>query len=256
MKKIAMGNVTHVRMNLTDPIVCDYDMDINQLTILTGANGVGKTLLLKIIWCLSTIANHALIVRDMKIPGFNAVEQAQYIFDNSFDNQNFDGTIDVDYGNSGSSIKVVFELGKILDVKSYFPEEVEPGNTPLFMSKDTRLMSDVVKYLKIKKMFALPAGIPTDMASMGQLLEYNKLYDIIYLEKLLLLIESKTTPDVIKRFNDQILNFDSSFSIQAVRIDYSKPDLLYIDSKGIERSTQALGAGHQSLFGMVLMHCY
>ena len=62
-KKIkAFGNLNNIKLNITLPIEMNSDIDINKLTLMTGKNGSGKSLILKLSWLMTIYASIDLII--------------------------------------------------------------------------------------------------------------------------------------------------------------------------------------------------
>ncbi len=256
MKKKQIGNIKSIELDITKPLqMTTQEMTMGQIMILVGTNGTGKTFILKMIWALTTQVMHYVHSRSSKIP-FDINLNMQFLLDNTFTDNNITGTISIYYELYSSLMTVVCEEGKVISCKITVDEDVEAGTQPVFMSKETRLMSDIIQYIKVKKMIGLAPGMVTNETDFKKLLEMYRIYDIILIEQLLLGIEHKTTPDFIKKFNDRMKTFDEEFSIQDIKVDYVKSDIIYTDDKGVESSTARLGAGHQSLMSMILVQEY
>ena len=64
------------------------DINLNKVTLLTGMNGTGKTMVLKCVWIMNLLAS-TYSKSDLK----NTQLFSQFVLDNSFDNQTFSGSI-------------------------------------------------------------------------------------------------------------------------------------------------------------------
>lgn len=249
-----LGSVQTIELDITKPVqMKEMEMQYNKLLLLLGANGTGKTFLLKITWVLSTFVNHLVMILHDKISTDNKLH-LQYLLDNTFTNNDLTGKIYFTY-ERGNSISVELLEGKVIKVGMSLEEDLSPSAQPVFMSKETRLFSDIIQYMKIKNLMKIPKGIPVTESDMNKVMEMYRIYDMMYIETLLHYIETKTTPKLIEDFGKQIVEFDPDIKITDIRIDYTTNDILYSD--GINyKSIGSLGAGHQALINMFLFQHY
>jgi hypothetical protein len=90
-KKIPLGTLENLETNILRGT--NFSIDINKLALFTGKNGTGKTLVLIQIWIVNYIAEVYLLTHSLGI-GIAGIEaQLQYIFDKSFDKNDFTGKI-------------------------------------------------------------------------------------------------------------------------------------------------------------------
>ena len=255
-QKKQLGNIKSIELDITKPLqMKTQEMTLNQMMILVGTNGSGKTFILKMIWVLATQLMHYVYSRSSKTL-FDAKLNMQFLLDNTFTDNDITGTISIYYEKYASLATIECEEGKVVSYKCHVDEDVEAGSQPVFMSKETRLQSDIIQYMKVKKMMGLAPGMVTNETDFKKLLEMYRIYDIIFIEQMLHGIEHKMNSALLKVFSEAMEKFDDKFIITGLRVDYSKPDILYTDDKGVELSTGRLGAGHQSLMTMFMNQAY
>ncbi len=253
-KKKSLGQLKRSTINITEPIKMDFDLEYRELALFCGKNGIGKTLVLKLTWLFGTFINYYLMSKIMKLP-FSDKEVMQFLSDNTFTDNNIDGKISFEYGVA-DIISLTYDKGKVTDITYLLDDDLEPGAQPVFMSKETRLFSDIIKYIKFKKLLGLNPGIPTLDTDMKKLLEMYRIYNIIFIEQLLGNISTKTTPKLLEDFNLRIKEFDEHFELKDIKVDYTIGDIIYSDKTHTDISIGNLGAGHQALVNMLLSTTY
>ena len=242
MKQI--GHIKTFSLDLTAPLKLKVEkMELNAICILVGQNGTGKTLVLKLNWIMSTIINGFILNRSV-----NYLPMAQSLFDNSFDDNDFTGSIISEYKNS--SVSITIDKGKIKNIDFIVDEEVDTPTPAYFMSKETRLFSDIIRYMKTKKMMGITGGIDKfTEQNVKDLCTLFKMYDITLIESMLYKLGSHyTIPDKLQLSLDSIFEF--RLSIES--LDITDTDIIYNTSKD-KKSLTTLGAGEQSLFNITLL---
>lgn len=239
-----IGNLKKIKLNLKHPQF-EGDIEFRSIALFVGANGVGKTLILKYIWVMGMITCADIVsaqTADLK-------EVAQFTFDNCFDDQDFDGTIKCKYDKG--SVKVTLKEGTITKVKCIIAPEVDTPSPPTFMSKDMRTFDSIKTYLKIRNKIGAIGATQLVPEQMKEMLDFFKLYDITYVERLLIKLKSRVvTP---QRFRDFIAGFTGfSTKIHELYYDRVNQDIKFVNDKGVEKSLTTLGAGEQSLVNMAV----
>jgi len=242
-----IGSVSTMTLNLTDPIKMTIEkMSFNQLCILVGQNGTGKTLVLKINWCMAMISNTIIGAKLMNIPSDN-IKNAQYIFDKSFDDQNFNGTIEVHYENA--TLSITFDSGIVKNVNMEHDEDITPNAPPIFMSKETRTFDSYIHYMKLKKVFKIEGEmIKMSEEQIEKLLVMYKLYDILFMEMMLNKLENYSVPQTLV---DHFKELGITKPIDQIVIDNDICDISVI-SEGTKINIVTFGAGEQSMINMML----
>lgn len=161
--------ITKVKMKLIGEFAMDFDGTFPALTLMTGTNGSGKSVVLKMLFALDALR-------------FFREEAAQFIVDNVFDDPNFTGTIEVTFETAtpeGMKTAVTgIELDNGFVQRAWVVGEV-PDPPMTYMSTRMRLFSEMDSYLKIR---SFVTGDPATIV--GQMLTSYKLYDVMYMEHL------------------------------------------------------------------------
>ena len=246
----SIGHIMAMSLDITQPTKFDIPkMDFNQLSIFVGKNGSGKSLIMKLNWCFSMIANY---YASGKL--FNLIidykKQFQFIMDKSFDEQNFDGKIEVFFENA--NVVAEFKEGKVTYVDFNSDESVTPNKFPVYMSVNTRLFSSFISYMQIKKTMGITNTfqIFTEQELL-KLTNIYKLYDLLFIEQMLIGMNGFTlTPEMKKTFNEQ---FEMKVVIDQILVDYDESELYALNLTTLEKvKLTRLSAGEQSILNMLL----
>jgi hypothetical protein len=206
---------------------------------LTGANGSGKSFFNKLSYCLVSISNMYIMTKDLDI----TKKQAQFFFDNCFDNQNINGDISVTF-TSEFEIIVKFDYGTIvnLDVNKVV---CDVGTNIVYMSSNMRLLTELEKYIHLKNSL-LPKGLINDNDIL-QLCKIYKLYDILYAEAVYnkLKIGIDIPPSSFSKFE----NFKD---INKVYYNEHSNKICYLLSDGTDGLVSTLSAGEQAIINMFI----
>ena len=86
-----LGHIKELSLDIDSPIIMTMPkIEFKNLALFVGTNGSGKSLILKLVWCAGMIGE-AFIASEVLTMPHNPIDNAQYIFDKSFSNQNFNG---------------------------------------------------------------------------------------------------------------------------------------------------------------------
>lgn len=237
-KAKSLGNVMNLKLDLTDPIKMNFDMQtLKEVTLLVGQNGSGKTMINKIVFFASFVTVIDLAVRNGQTPPEFAPfaelgKFAQYVFDNTFtEPTEFSGKITVHFENG--SLTCDIEKGSLSKVMTTYDQDVTEGTYPKYMSATTRLFSSMEAIL------AMSDTMQDDV------LKYYKLYDIMHCVRMRHFAQNISTLD-----EDLVHQFKEDYDFDVVALKYDKGKFLYTDSKGVTKLATTLGAGHQSILNM------
>lgn len=243
-KKHTIGQLKTIEMNIIQPIEMNFGkIQMNQLNLYVGQNGSGKSLILKNQWLLGMIAQYYIV--SLTNNNVNIEKEISYLFDKTFDANNFTGEIIGEFDNLYLSFKM--DNGKCISFNANTNKELELGNPPIFMSKDMRTISDMVKYLKTKKMLKINS---MTQEGIDKILEMYKIYDYAFAEMFLLKINGYQCKQDVK---DALKSFDLKFTLDNIYVDEIGCTIKSVDSvtnKVIDLSI--LSAGEQSLIVMIL----
>lgn len=222
------------------------------LNIYVGLNGTGKSLILKMYWCVNLISNlYFMIKKDINV----TTKFFQFVLDKSFSDQDFTGNVKAKFDEFDTSFSLV--KGKldyfnvILKDSNYNPK---PENLSIltYMSTVTRTYESIITYIKTKKILNITDIDLSNEADLEKLCKMYKLYDILFLEKTLIKLSdpffklSETSKEAIKNnINKEITN---------IFYDKSKEEIYYTELKDGKSETyniKKLSSGEQSLLNMI-----
>lgn len=232
---------------LDEPKMDFQQMDIKAITILVGANGTGKSFLMKTTWVLSYIACVLSQLRGLSQD--QMIEIAQFIFDKSYE-QPFTATGDlgcVFENDNSTSIGVHLDMGKINSVALAGFDDAVKFPIPKYLSSKLRLFDSISMYLKIRK-DKVALGVK-DEELVGAMLEYYPLYDVMYVEGLI-----QSSPIIIEEERSKILvdNYDVEDIITSLTVDLDKSDFYVTFSSGAIKYMKSYSAGHQVIINMIV----
>jgi hypothetical protein len=201
-------------------------------------------------WAFAMIMNSIIMAEIMKQAINN--KEFKFILDGTFDNFDLTGSIHYEY-ECGSTILIKFDEGEITDCIPTYNINIKPQGPPIFMSTNTRLLTDIIRYLKFKSALGITNGInKMQDHEYKQISNAYKMYDIFFMEGLLAKIP-KMKPMDYHDLNVDLLKFDDKFDpITFMLIDTTKQDILYTTAKVKDVSVSRFGNGHQSLITMIL----
>lgn len=206
-------------------------IDLKDLNILIGQNGIGKSLVMKITWVLNTISQ--LIA--MKQPNIEA--QTQYILDHSIPDNGMLGNMSIEY-TTGATVTVNLLEGKINGVHWVGFEKINEPTPVIYMSTEMRLFTSIKQYLALRKVLGVE-----------KMAEHYKLYDIIYVERLIQKAPMSIT-GVSARSMLQMVNEGSNNELE--KVEFSETDFTGVWKDGSRKPLSQLGSGEQAVINMVL----
>lgn len=248
---------THTKINMIKPMPMNTGLEYNRLTLMTGLNGTGKTLLNKLMWASYTFFNMKLVE---KVTGIKDTEKSdtevfQYIMDNTFDDQDFEG--EFEYAMRDELLKVAFysfkfEIndGKVSNLDFSWPDDAMYGGSATYLSKEARDFGFVERYLKMKKMMGIENL--TGWADLEKLGEWFKLYDIFAVEQNLPKFEK--AGEMLKMITAMGGGKElmGGMDLVDIKVDKEAGRLYYINSKNEQKGLTTLGAGEQSIVMMLM----
>lgn len=180
-----IGHINKFEMDIEMPIKMNVSMGVNRINLMVGMNATGKSLVLKTQFAMGTImamlvarkppAKKPLLSKEPPRPQLftDLSEQgiAQYVFDGTFYENNFDGRIAQMWENG--SLFLTMDAGKVTGVGVECPG-VDIPTQVLFMSSELRLFSAINRYLQIYN----------GLENKEEILKFYRLYDVFYVEKL------------------------------------------------------------------------
>ena len=230
--------IKSLQFNVDVPLKMETEIEFNQLSLFVGVNGSGKTFVLINCFCLATLS-HMISVKNADI----LTDIAQFVYDNSFSDQNINGIIKCIFGDD-STLSLEFKEGKVISMKSSGLEGKKI--TPVkYLSSQMRTFDNISTYLKIRKQLK----ITDPELIVAEMIKYYKLYDVLYLEGLITKCPIEI-PNQVKSslkthfdFEDDIIKFDIN----------SEKDEFHLElSDGSKKKMTSYGKGHQSIINMTI----
>lgn len=244
-----LGHIKSATIKIDEPFKFNFDkLETNAINLLVGTNGVGKSVYLKINWMVATYMNYMLIAADNNVP-FNGTEMLHFLMTNTFTKCPMTGVIKMTFENG--EFEAEFKDGSVVSVNTDTRPDIKGGAAPIYMSTTMRMFTDIVQYMRMKKLLGIPKGMPNE-ADLTKLLELYRMYDISYVEGLLHYLENNLTEKFLLDFNTHIKLFDDKFSVKDFQVNHELGDITYCDATGSDISLTSLGNGHQALINMVM----
>jgi hypothetical protein len=248
-KKVSIGNVKTLSTSLNG--LKFEDIEFNKLSLFVGANGTGKSFIMILVWICNYIANIFLLT-GKSMEDYEKV--LQFLFDKSFDNQDFTGKVKAVFEN----LLVEFEMdnGKVKNLTINYPDKtvlVEPMGVPIYMSTKTRLFSDVEQYFKFKKMMKIGDLTTLDEETTKNLTGMYKIYDIVFMERMKIRISDpnfKINPEALKSFKETVNKEITNITYDSNTCEFTVHEIK--DSKPISYRATSMSAGEQSWINMFI----
>lgn len=238
MNKKALGNLKHINMDLDVPKM-KFDIEYNSISLFIGYNGVGKSFILVLTWCISYLLLSYEHVKDVEY----LKKFLTFVFTNSF-NLKITGRIFAQF----EPVDVMIDVkdGVVTDLSFDVREDFIPA-FPVYMSTTTRLYHDIVVYIRMRNMIGVKEH-PTE-EQMEKLLTAYKLYDVMFCERL---IKSLSTPLIfdagiksrIEKFGDHLK------SIASLYYDPEQQNIFYTVDGGAVFKATSLSNGEQAMLNM------
>jgi len=234
------GHVKTLAFNIDGPFKFKTEgIEFSKLALFCGPNGSGKTFILITVWAFSTIAQMIVMVSPSIA---QLIVYAQYIFDNSFKEQNINGIMSMVF-ESGATMAITFDKGKITDFGHAGFENI---NTPIqtrFMSAGIRTFDSIGQYLSLRGAY----DVYDKEKMVEELCKTYRLYDVMYIEGLIARMPYSMPPEL----QEALKKFDIEETVTEFGVDLVKKDF-YCIMDGKQKYMQTFGKGHQSIFNMLL----
>lgn len=246
-----LGTLKNILFDIDSPMDFETDINLRELTLMTGLNGIGKSLTLKVTWCINYIAQSYLMAKEQGLSNFPLLDFAQHAFNKSFDDQDFNGKIEVKFEDDKNDVIIEFDKGKITKFDLNFQPNVISSGMPVFMSTETRTYSNIVKYLILRKSLGIKGSMDNTNAHLFEgISDHYKLYDILFIERFITKLQKPLI--FTKDLKDALKKFDLRFNVESIGLDLNKPEIYFIDDKGNVKSITSLSAGEQSIFNIIV----
>lgn len=226
------------------------DIDFNKINIYVGQNGTGKTVLLKLAWFGTYITSNKILEERGLIPQ-NSIQEdfINHTITKVFDEVDFNGRMIFTFGDDLITT-MVFEKGICIDVTFSNLTEKSKVINILFMSKELRLFTELVRYLKLRKRINGINKIISPTA-FEEILDDYKIYDALAVEHLL-----QNLPLEFSEMISKVLveNYDFKKNPTRLEVNLETCSFLLEYSDNTTENVLKLGAGHQSILNMFAMN--
>ena len=226
------------------------DIDFNKINIYIGHNGTGKTVLLKLAWFGTYITSNKILEERGFLPQ-NSIQEdfVNHTISKVFEEVDFNGKMVFNFENNLTTT-VIFEKGICIDITfSNLTKENKVTNI-LFMSKELRLFTELVRYLKLRKRVNGTERIMSP-AAFEEILNDYKIYDALAVEHLL-----QNLPLEFSEMISKVLveNYDFKKNPTRLEVNLETCSFLLEYSDNTIENVLKLGAGHQSILNMFAMN--
>lgn len=226
------------------------DIDFNKINIYVGQNGTGKTVLLKLAWFGTYITSNKILEERGFLPQ-NSIQEdfVNHTISKVFEDVDFNGKMVFNFENN-LTITVIFEKSICIDITfSNLTKENKVTNI-LFMSKELRLFTELVRYLKLRKRVNGTERIMSP-AAFEEILNDYKIYDALAVEHLLQNLPLEFSEEVSKVL---VENYDFKKNPTRLEVNLETCSFLLEYSDNTTENVLKLGAGHQSILNMFAMN--
>lgn len=226
------------------------DIDFNKINIYVGQNGTGKTVLLKLAWFGTYITSNKILEERGFLPQ-NSIQEdfVNHTISKVFEDVDFNGKMVFNFENNLTTT-VIFEKGICIDITfSNLTKENKVTNI-LFMSKELRLFTELVRYLKLRKRVNGTERIMSPDA-FEEILNDYKIYDALPVEHLLQNLPLEFSEEVSKVL---VENYDFKKNPTRLEVDLETCSFLLEYSDNTTENVLKLSAGHQSILNMFAMN--
>ena len=226
------------------------DIGFNKINTYVGKNGTGKTVLLKLAWFGTYITSNKILEERGFLPQ-NSIQEdfVNHTISKVFDEVDFNGKMVFTFENNLTTT-LIFEKGICIDITfSNLTKENKVTNI-LFMSKELRLFTELVRYLKLRKRVNGTERIMSP-AAFEEILNDYKIYDALAVEHLL-----QNLPLEFSEMISKVLveNYDFKKNPTRLEVNLETCSFLLEYSDNTTENVLKLGAGHQSILNMFAMN--
>ena len=226
------------------------DIDFNKINIYVGQNGTGKTVLLKLAWFGTYITSNKILEERGFLPQ-NSIQEdfVNHTISKVFDEVDFNGKMVFTFENNLTTT-LIFEKGICIDITfSNLTKENRVTNI-LFMSKELRLFTELVRYLKLRKRVNGTERIMSP-AAFEEILNDYKIYDALAVAHLLQNLRLEFSEMISKVL---VENYYFKKNPTRLEVDLETCSFLLEYSDNTTENVLRLGAGHQSILNMFAMN--
>lgn len=254
MKKVQMSNIT-VKI---DDFLQVQNMDINNLNLLIGYNGTGKSVILKLNWLFGMFHNIIIISKLNNIVDQELTKSFNYLFENTFPETDWNGILEYQL-TTDESCHFKLKDGKIESFVHFNYTSESEMLQCIYMSKDTRTFNSLDAMLAFRKMLVVQAKEEGLFKLNGlisqEMSKTYKYHDVQLLEIYLYKCNSYTYT------KEEIESFSTNYNIHNIHRLYIDEDKCKFVVEFVEKkddgstnikikSASLLSAGEQSIINM------
>jgi len=250
MKK-DLGNINNIAVNITAPMKLEIDnLEYSELSLFTGTNGTGKSLINTLLFASTYIANGIILDKTLLSSEENLKLLSKFIFDNSLNNP-VTGKFYISY-SSGLELELVLDNNNLVRLHCDGYVDVDIPRQIIYMTTEMRLFNSIHMCLKHAKRLGLDiSNIESNLSSAKELVNDYKLQNILAISKLVKMAVSKFEID--KELMDVFLNFDEKLpKFKHFCINDDKTEFYFLDENLKEYKLTSFSNGHQAIFNTFL----
>ena len=255
-----------VQINLESPVkfTCPI-MELRQVNIITGANGSGKSFMMKLIWVGGLMLNIIIAKKLNTFIGKPNEEELQFLLDHTFEDHKMEGSVAL-HGKFGTETVILdfeVEKGKVVAVNFLIPKKMQLFKCT-YQPSSTRLFSNLDMYIKLKKKLGMK-GMPKTDADILSLLDMFKLYEFMAFEEVIQKLKHigviwTHIESIIKKFCEEDADgrtskTDNLANIHTMEYDEDAAEVYYYHTDGSKRKVTTLSNGEQAIIMMFLAAC-
>lgn len=244
--RYSVGNILGMDIELSKPFPMYFiDFKVNKMTMMTGMNGTGKSVIMKINWIMSTIANYCCYKQDHQ-DKIDLENEINFLFEHTFSDNNFTGDITTRFENL--DMKLELNEGKYVSFSFTTSKLLSPSNLSFYLSSETRLLSDHVKYMKMRKALGVisPLGA-IDNKGFDTMLKVYKIYDVLFMEYYLRDLNGYKITEEEQASMDKMESNNLKYA--TIEVDQDACTIKNVDGEESKDLT-ILSAGQQAIFVM------
>lgn len=233
-----LGNLQTLKLDLDTPIKINSEVTLNQLNIMVGENASGKSLMLKTVYACGTIMGMSHMYDNKpELKSRPLSEITQYVFDNTFQDQNFHGAVTATYING--SLNAHFEKGKVTAVIRDIKKTVNVVPATVFMSSNMRTFAAMDSYLALWE----------SLSEKEDILKYYRLYDVGYVE----MIKRKLPFSIDEELSEVLKSFEPNGKMKDISsIFIRNGGFMYSTRSGEEARLATLSNGEQAMINIMV----
>jgi hypothetical protein len=237
------------------------DMQMNELNLLCGTNGTGKSFILRQTFILGFIGQtyHNSVLAGAPL---DLAELANFVVSRTFIEPDFTGLVEGQFTND-AFIEYRMDKGVVIECHvANVDKDTKPFPGIKFLSAEMRTFDDISSYLRMRKRIAPSMEKQLDEAKLKELCDEFKIYDVIQIEGFI-----NATPVTYSSLID-FEGYGIKNPPKTIDVDLDKCDFFFEEegdvlnspgpgrAEGKRRYARTYSKGEQSLFNMFAANSY